>query len=236
MIGTGGVGFRPNMLPGLAYWLRADIGVTLETSTTNIASIANQGYVRGNDPNNFGNWPTIAPNVNQGLPGIVCNGNSTLTFPSNVTGNTGTAFLVLAAIGTNGGGSYSAAWAFDGPAMYLGDGGGGGALVNTYEIFDGAGFHSSGHVIPNSPTLLGLEATSAPLISMRFNGGTPVTSATAFANARGGSQFGSDAPGLSNGSDCTIQEFLFFTTNLTTIQRKWVERYLAVRYGLTVTP
>ncbi len=185
------VGFRPNMVPGLALWFGADVNVSLAGGK--VASIGNQGSA-SNDPSqsNASIRPTISPAVNAGLPGLVFDGASNLDFPQNVIGNTGTGFLVLSGIGANP--SYANAWAFDGPAMYVGFGG---FPPNEFGTFDGTAFIDGGN-IPNLPTLLELNATSAPLISIQINGGVPVTSETSFTVGRGASSFGSNGPGIVN--------------------------------------
>lgn len=231
MIGVGGVGFQPEQLPGLAYRLRSDVGIT--QSGGKVSAIANQGFA-GNSPVQASGalQPAYTANVNNSLPGVVFNGtNNRLAFPSNITGNTGTALLVYAGVGNNS--TYAAPWAFDGPAMYFGFGSDANQLI-VYAVPSGE--FNSGLALSNTPTLVSLDAVTTPsnVLSLRRNGGAAATTPNGFLNARGASSFGSDAP-FANPAAFTLQDFLFYTTNLTTIQRKWVERYLAVRYALTVT-
>jgi hypothetical protein len=230
----------PQRSANLLSWLRADVGVTYDSSSSNeVSQWADQsanGY-NGSQATSS-NQPTIAFNAVSGLPAIVFSGSEFLQLPSGLADFTSgcSIFLVLnpTALTTNG------------TVLDLGNG----ALGNNLSIKESNTSGGAEFLALNGTTSSNLNSSSAvtvgvfQLLEVIYDGisdaelfvnGTSLASSTTMQASiditRADNFIGQSGSG-GNYFQGSIAEMLLYNTALTAIPRQSVEQYLMYKYDI----
>jgi hypothetical protein len=229
----------PQRSANLLSWLRADAGVTYNSSTNKASLWADQsanGY-NGSQPT-VANQPTIAFNTVNGLPSLVFSGSEFLKLPSGLANFTAgcSIFLVLnpTTLSTNN------------TALDLSNG----SLSNNLSLKEsnssgGVEFiAANGTTSSNVNSSSGLTASSFQLIEVIYDGvsnaelllnGTALASSATMQssiNVTRANNFIGQSGGGGNYFQGSIAEMLLYNIAMTTVQRQAVEEYLVQKYAL----
>lgn len=219
--------FSPDRLPNLGLWVKADAITGLNDGDA-VATWPDSS-TNANNLTEATNKPTYKTNILNGLPVVRFNGTS-----HRLTGTaiSATAMTIIAVLNRQAdSGSYRAAIVTDKINLYSRLGGGAPALTH-WGAFQGQNIDST-VLIGSSFVVAALVVRAQNDIDLATNGASVTKTNGSGYNAKATLQVGgSSADGQWHDGD--IAEVLIYTRALVSGERKFCERYLARKWGLTI--
>lgn len=236
-------GFDPRSIAGLVGWWDFSDTTTLRQTTAGATAVTADGDVVGYAADKSGNnrnmtasadsrRPVYKPSLLKGRGGVRFDGTDDAlgaTTHSGTASETQTWFVVLANIATT---DQRRIFGRDGNARLFVNSG----LSPTQVDYWSRTSATNGNILMGN-AIYSLTYTSTAACIVRQNGATAITVNTPNAAYRTTTTFfiGSSATTGSGGTACDCLEALIWHVALTDSQRRSVDRYLASKYGLTVS-